>query len=62
MSIEETKGKIKRAPIFLDDVRLLVEPIKPEVGLLAVLAGLKPIDGEFHDVDSLPMPLDDIHL
>lgn len=56
MSIEETKGKIKRAPIFLDDERLLVEPIKPEVGLLAVLAGLKPIDGEFHDVNSSLSP------
>lgn len=62
MSIEETKGKIKPAPIFIDDERLLVEPIKQKTGLLAVLAGLKPIDGEFHDVDSLPMPLDDIHL
>ena len=42
--------------------RLIVEPVEMKKGLLAVLAGLDPLDEEFPDIDGDALPLDDIRL
>ncbi len=41
--------------------RLIVEPVRRD-GLLAVLAGLEPLDEAFPDVDETLPPLDDVEL
>ena len=41
--------------------RLIIEPVR-QGGLLSVLAGLKPLDEEFPDVDETLPPLDDVVL
>ena len=41
--------------------RLIVEPAEPK-GLLSVLAGLKPLNETFPDVDNDLLPPDDIDL
>lgn len=42
--------------------RLIVEPVVKKKGLLAVLAGLGPLDEEFPDIDENTLPLDDVRL
>ncbi len=55
----ELKGK--EAIIRREGTRLIVEPVEKE-GLLSVLAGLKPLEETFPDVDNHLPPLDDIEL
>jgi antitoxin VapB len=52
----------KEVMVHREGERLIIEPVAPTAGLLAVLAGLKPLDEEFPDVDESLMPLDDILL
>jgi antitoxin VapB len=44
-----------------EDDRLIIEPVRRK-GLLALLAGLPPLDEDFADVDAGLPPLDDIEL
>ncbi len=55
----EMKGK--EAIIRKEGNRLIVEPVEKE-GLLSILAGLKPLDEIFPDVDDELLPLDDIKI
>ena len=52
----------KEVMVYRDGERLIIEPIAQQPGLLAVLAGLKPVPESFPDVDAWPIPLDDILL
>jgi antitoxin VapB len=49
------------AIIRQDGDRLIVEPVR-KGGLLALLAGMKPLDETFPDVDDSLLPLDDVSL
>jgi antitoxin VapB len=55
----EMKGR--EAIIRKEGKRLIVEPLEAE-GLLSVLAGLKPLNETFPDVDKDFPPLDDVDL
>ncbi len=55
----EMKGS--EAIIRKEGKRLIVEPLETE-GLLSVLAGLKPLNETFPDVDKDLLPPDDINL
>ena len=48
--------------IYREGKRLVVEPILKNPGLLAVLAGLKPLEEDFPNVDQGLKPLDSVHL
>ena len=52
----------KEVMVYREGERLIIEPIAQQPGLLAVLAGLKPVPESFPDVDTWPIPLDDILL
>jgi len=48
--------------VYREGDRLIIEPIAEQPGLLAVLAGLKPVPETFPEVDAWHVPLDDILL
>jgi len=52
----------KEVLIHREGERLIIEAVAPKSGLLSLLAGLKPLEVEFPDVDDGPLPLDDIEL
>lgn len=52
----------KEVMVHREGGRLIIEPVAQKTGLLSVLAGLKPLNEEFPDVDAALIPLDDIQL
>lgn len=52
----------KEVLIHREGERLIIEPVAPKSGLLSLLAGLKPLEVEFPDVDEGLSRLDDIEL
>lgn len=48
--------------IHREGERLIIEPVAPKSGLLSLLAGFKPLEVEFPDVDRGLSRLDDIEL
>ena len=52
----------KEVLVHRDGERLIIEPVAPRRGLLALLAELKPLDIEFPDMDDGLPPLDDVEL
>jgi antitoxin VapB len=52
----------KEVMVHREGERLIIEPVAPRKGLLALLAELKPMDIDFFDVDDGLPPLDDVEL
>ena len=52
----------EEATVRKEGDRLIIEPVKKEMGLAALLATLGPIDEEFPDVDEGLLPLDDVEI
>ena len=48
----------EEALLYRDGDRLILEPVRRD-GLLALLAGMEPIEVPFPDVDDFDLPLDD---
>lgn len=52
----------KEVMVHREGERLIIEPVASKSGLLSLLAGLKPLEIEFPDVDEGLLPLGDVKL